>query len=1012
MRFRHTSTQSPTPSLRPVRQERRARHAPRGRCARAPFVAALAAAGAASLVASPAASQGRLLHVDRFTTEQGLAQNTVSAVVQDSAGYIWVATPRGLQRFDGYAFVQYTSLDPRAPSELAGHIHTVRVDSRGNRWIATPQSLFRLSAHRLALTRVHQGGSTARFVMDAAGRLWFLEGSALKWVETNAEQPGAVTALTDSSLTSCWTLAAARRGALWLGCQRDSVLFAMNVDPATKRMSRFALESLTAVLTGFEDHEGRMWIGGDRGLMVLDPGRDRFRMVEAFRGVFVPAIEPDRGASLLIPTDRWLARVDFAGRVIDRWDPREVFADAPLPRDLDVDREGAFWIATTTAGLVRLDPTRPVFDHLSTTSSPPLPVPSNFVMALYETRDGSLWGGTLRAGVFRASPDGSRLDGFRHDPRRTNSLATDEVWDFEEDRAGNLWVGTAHGICRAALPDFICYRPPGAANILDIAKDRDGIFWIARGSVGVMSFDPATATFGPSARQPPLAVSVYADRDSGFLWIGGEQLFRGRVGNGRLALPLDSFSIAPSPNPVILDLHRTAEGVLWLASEAGLQRWDVANRRFVPVSIPELSTTTVFSIEEDGQGRLWLGTAHGIVEYSPSTGIARRYRRPDGVMSGEFNRRAALRRRNGEMVFGGIDGLTIFRPELVTRRRQPPPVVVTRWRRVTSRGPVDASLDGVADVQLGPGDRTFTLDFAALTFAPGPARRYRYRLRGLSEDWIESADHSVTYATPPPGRYTFEVQTAAGTDGAWAEPGKSLGIGVVPPFWGTSWFRTLLVAALMTLLWALHRLRLRQAVAVERLRLQISRDLHDEIGAGLSSIALISDAVAASGNGDGGRAQLARIGQSARGMVADLRDIVWAIDPNADRLEDIASRMQDVSGDLLPGIPIAFRAPPPEHLSGTVGLAERKELLLIYKELLHNVARHARAGSVRIELNARGGEIELVVADDGRGFDPSSARAGRGLRSIRERAERLGARFDVESRPGGGTTATLALRRT
>jgi signal transduction histidine kinase len=155
-----------------------------------------------------------------------------------------------------------------------------------------------------------------------------------------------------------------------------------------------------------------------------------------------------------------------------------------------------------------------------------------------------------------------------------------------------------------------------------------------------------------------------------------------------------------------------------------------------------------------------------------------------------------------------------------------------------------------------------------------------------------------------------------------------------------------------------------------------------------------------------------RIGRSARNMVADLRDIVWAIDPEGDRMHDVVTRMQDVAGDLLRGVHVSFHAPPADELNARITMPARRDLLRIYKEMLHNIARHAHAQSVDIRLAVHGDVVDLAVTDDGVGFDPDAVRAGTGLRSIRERAARLGGRIHIDARPGGGCTLTLTLKKT
>ena len=491
----------------------------------------------------PGAAQGKPLHVDRFTVDDGLAQNTVNSVAQDRSGYIWVGTTRGLQRFDGYSFVPYASLDPRAPPELAGNIYAIHVDPIGNVWVGTQHALFRIASGRGSVTRVPFAGFWYRFASDSAGRLWFVDGETLKWIDTKRDDATAVTVLRDSTFASCGVSATTQRGALWLACIRDVHTDAVLLDPSTGQ-SRLRVPAAVARLEGPDQ---RVWFTRNDGLALLDRTSDRPRMIDAFAGLSVATLSLDRDSTVLVPTDHWLARLDRTGKVMERWDPPEAFADAPLPRSLLIDREGAFWLGTTTSGLLRLDPTRPAFEHLSRKSNPPLPLASDFVMALFEARDGSLWVGTLRGGALRAIRHGSRIDTFRHDARIPTSLPSEEVWDFEEDKNGNLWVATQRGICKAAGSAFHCLRASKVEEAAaDLTRDAEGFFWVARGTGGVTSFDPATRQVGPAVRPPRFAISVFADRDSGYLWIGAERLFRDALAiYDRSLEPDDPYRIAP-----------------------------------------------------------------------------------------------------------------------------------------------------------------------------------------------------------------------------------------------------------------------------------------------------------------------------------------------------------------------------------------------------------------------------------------------------------------------------------
>jgi signal transduction histidine kinase/ligand-binding sensor domain-containing protein len=962
-----------------------------------------------------AAAQNATLRVRHYTADDGLAQNRVRRVLQDREGFIWVATQRGLQRFDGYSFVPYSSLDTAAPPAL-GHLTTgLRQDQDGALWVEADGEVFRIDAATHRLTRISLGADGTEWATDGSGRVWIRRLGRLEIVDPSTPSQSVRTFdapwLSDGAPV---ILMPTRAGALWvIGASGPNANVA-RFDPATGNTQSHRLETITLATGALEDSTGRLWVSGRGGVEFLHRDTQRFWSVSELRGVDVSALATD-GKTIVAATSRWLARIDAAARVTERWDPPEIFSSDAMAEDIFVDRESGIWLATTAVGLFRLERGLAAFEHLSSHSTPALPLATDFVTALAERRDGTMWVGTLHGGAYRLTPDAGHVDAFRHDPLDASSLPADLIWDFEQDRDGNLWIATGNGLCTPATNGFRCARPSGESEFTDLARTPQGPFWTAlHNNNTIASFDPATARFGRAVALRSEIFALYVDPDSNFLWVGGTALLRARIRGGDLLEPLTPVeSGRPSDKRVVFAFHRDSGKVLWLGTDIGLQRWDPKALRFASVEVAELRATTVFSIEEEPGGSLWLGTAHGLVHYSPTSGIARRYRRQDGVLSGEFNRRAALRRRNGEMIFGGVEGLTRFRPEFVTKRRTSPPIVFNRWTRVRGGQLLDESIRTADHLELGPDDRAFTIDFAALGFASGPSKRYRYRLEGLTPEWIESAEHVATFAAPPPGQYVFRVQSSAGGEGEWGTPGGSLVVQVVPPFWKTAWFRVLVFLGAVVAAWLLHRVTIARAVATERLRLRISRDLHDELGAGLSSIALLSDSVGRTGAvTERDRTQLHRIAESARDMVADLRDIVWAIDPNGDEVEDVVARMKDVASTLLKGVRVSFDAPPPVALTDKIGMAARRDLLLLFKELLHNIARHAKASVVHIAFEIRGDELRLTVSDDGVGFDPTEARLGTGLKSMRERATRLRGHLDVSSELGRGTIVRLSMRTT
>jgi len=409
----------------------------------------------------------------------------------------------------------------------------------------------------------------------------------------------------------------------------------------------------------------------------------------------------------------------------------------------------------------------------------------------------------------------------------------------------------------------------------------------------------------------------------------------------------------------------------------------------------------------DGAGRLWLGTNRGLARFDPESESFRVFGRRDGVVNVEFNRKARLRASDGTFYFGGLDGVTVFRPEEIVDNPFVPPVALTAVEVLSSAGTREVPAIGLERLELSYREDTLAFEFAALSFAQPEGNRYRYRLEGLDEHWVEAGDRRFArYVHMPPGRYAFRVQ-AMSHDGVWNREGVTLPIVILPPFWETLWFRLLVVVAVAAAVYGLYRYRLARILAVERLRMRIAGDLHDQLSSDLSGIALASDMVSrrsALDEGDRSRLQVAR--DTALSSVEALRDIVWYVNPQQDSLEALGARMRSTAQRLLPGHDVEIHA---ALSDGALPMELRRQIFLTYKELLHNVARHADASRVEVRLERRERSVVLSVADDGVGFDPSltTSRTGTGLASARARAARMNGTLEVESRLGEGTRVTL-----
>jgi len=368
-------------------------------------------------------------------------------------------------------------------------------------------------------------------------------------------------------------------------------------------------------------------------------------------------------------------------------------------------------------------------------------------------------------------------------------------------------------------------------------------------------------------------------------------------------------------------------------------------------------------------------------------------------------RHAMFTTSDGWIYCGGVGGLTWFHPDSVRDNRTPPQIVITGFKILGEHSPLPAR--GRVAITLDHDHNTFSFEFAALDYGDPQRNQFMYLLEGADNDWVPAGtNRTVTYANVGPGDYVLRVR-ASNSDGVWNETGLSLPIVIEPPFWQTWWFRGVALILLGALAYGGYRYRLAKVLALERFRLRIANDLHDDIGSDLSGLALESDLIARRlPEGDQGRKRLQTVARTIRSAADNLRDVVWIVSPDQDRVQDLVERIREVAAKMLAGIQYEFRCTG-VVLSGPLDVEFKRHVLMMFKEMLHNVVCHARASRVDVEFEHGRGRIRLCVRDDGVGFDPSGAHSGRGLRSLRARASAIGGTVRIESTLGHGTVVCL-----
>jgi len=999
---------------------------------------------ALGLTPAPCVLGDEPLRLSRLGSDSGLSHNSVYAVIQDHQGFLWIGTVDGLNRYDGYSFTTLRH-DPSDAASLPNPVvRSLLEDGEGRFWVGTHGGVARLNRAAGSFTRYALGSSAGEIRIvrtlreDRGGRVWAGTDQGLYRYHAVEDRfvPHALAAppATEPAATAVVALDEDSSGALWAltSTSQGETPRLHRVTPSGPPQAAVGFSPHWAALFTFAiDRRDRFWFE-PAGPTPVVRGREVPPPREAARPSVIASLQ-SRSGTLWMGTDAGLVRIDPATgkRQLHALGPKKGGWLQDFVRALVEDRTGTLWIGSYT-GIHRHDPAAKPFRNWRHDPLDSASLSGSAVSALAQGRDGELWVGTFGFGLNRFDASRGTAQRHRHRPGDSRSLRGDVVWAIHGQPDGTLWIATEAGLCTldprsgrfrwrdlAVLP-----RAPisGSARITRIAAGAAGRLWLA-GFTGLYSLDPATG----ATREYPLdpegrmrAVESLLPTEAGVVWAGSGELGLLRIEAATGAVrrfPLQDAGGRLLQSEGIWTLRRDARGGLWLGSGVGLSRFDPERESFEHYHARDgLPGSVVYSLLDDDAGRLWLGTNRGLARFDPAAPRERRFRTydaSDGIAGAEFNRHAALRAGNGELFFGGIDGLTGFRPAEIRDDPQPPPVVLTAIQSASRAGSLSHEPFGLERLALTFRDSSFGFEFAALGFANPARNRYAYRLTGFDPAWVEAgARRFARYTNVPPGEYVFRVK-GSNADGVWNEAGLALPVSIAPPFWQTWWFRILALAAASGLLIAAYRYRVERLLELERLRLRIASDLHDDISSDLSGIAVALDllgrrpAVTPEHRG-----RLDELRDRALRMADSLRDTVWSVQPEHDSLESLARRLRSVAASLLPDTHVSFdlRVPPHTPLHMTV----RRGVFLTCKELLHNVARHGRASNVEVTLATEDGRLRLRVSDDGVGFDPDASHEGEGLRSLRRRARQLGAELSIKSRPGAGTVATLdvAVART
>ena len=755
----------------------------------------------------------------RLAIPDDVPAHLCSAIAQDSRGFLWFGTQGGLVRYDGTEMRVFRTSNSD-PSTIAGNYVRALLPSRDGRlWVGTfsgglsvyDPSTETFTRFRLSYDRVEG------LAEDGAGRIWIATNAGLGRLDPRSgrvEQfrhvDGDASSIADDRVRG---LLIDRRGVLWVGT-RNGLQRWLGEGRGFERVAT-ALEGQFVVRL-LEDRDGRLWIGTEEhGAALL--GRDGKLTRIAPRPLDAAGLSHYwvYGFAEGPEGEMWIATFGGGVDVVDTNTLRIVDrlrADPTLQDTIGADRVGAvfrdraglMWVGTWGEGIARHDPRTRAFRALRFSPNRADGLTHAAVVRAMEMRDGTIWAGTNGNGIDILDASLRRVGGHRPDASDAGALSDGAITCLAQSADGTIWVATLNSMLHRLRPGSVRFDripvehlPGGPIRTMEIG--RDGTLW-AGAAEGMARIDPVLLMtriyrhWPGAGNSSPAIEAIVASRD-GKLWVGtdnGLYSFDTHTGaSTRIATPV-------LPGNWVPDLLLARDGRLWVATSGGVvvlrDDTHLARRTSAPAE----------ALIEDADGQVWVGPGPR-VRVDPGS-ASRTFGPADGVPFRNFYVASRSRTRDGRLLFGSPEGLLVLDPRELPSSRPAAPIAFASLQ-VEGKPRTGAAV--LSSLTLGPNERSFALDLAALDFPIASRRAFRYRLEGLDEQWLTTT-RTIHYGRVPPGRYTLRAALDVPDARELRVP-----VLVEPAWYQTWWFRTLAAIAFLALLYGAYRLRVRRLRARE-----------------------------------------------------------------------------------------------------------------------------------------------------------------------------------------------------
>ncbi len=959
-----------------------------------------------------------------------LPQNFVYSIAVDHRRMLWLGTLEGVGEWDGKEMKLFKASLTDSNSLPSNTVRRIFEDSHGWLWVHTSMGWAVLSPNRSTILRVKCPGE---ILEDRQKNVWcatkhFLE--SYNYQAKMFDRRGAIRLPVVPQ--SIW---ADRTGTFWLFGNDGNIYSFPPMGRVWEKDTPVPIHS-HKLLSGFRIGPATYLLNVYKGTFEWHPGSSALEKpmaslsLLAHQNVVGHGVSP--GGVVWIATRQNIYRYNPATSVCQKAMidvPRQASA-ADLVFSICVGPQGIVW-AGTIWGVYEYDPFQKGFDNITLTHEGERS--DVMVLSIARDKEGKFWIGTYGKGLYEYDGiSGKSTNLVEKMDGTATGLSSDVIWATGVDGDDRVWLGTDDGLDvlvnrRKHLFRSFYFGPqtsvPGLNTVTAFATDDSGRLWGATYTGKFFATDITKGYKLYKKFQPNEQVRSISFEGDSVIWFGTAN---GLLRFNRKSGATERFLQATNGRTtVVWSLEKVGGQIYYLGTGHGLFRLDYPRREVDFIgALTESLSSNVFGVLADQYGNLWCSTNRGIVRVSSLTSLSpqvRIYNHPEWLANLEFNRGAYFKSSDGVLYFGGNDGVTAIDPAEVWTPTQAPHCIIQSVTvtlpdsEYVVRYPVDT-------LEISSSNLTLSIHFIAPYWTDPGEITYDGKLVGVDQSWIKfKYQRSIQYTHLSPGSYVFIVR-AVSPDGIPEQKGASLAIIVPPPFWDTLWFKLaagiFCLGVLVSTVRAASVRKFKKRLLVVQLerdildkeRTRFSRDIHDEIGAGLTEIAILSELsrqdaeVPAVTSG-----QIGQVAELARSLVDKLSEIVWSINPQHDSLDHFVAYLHEYAHRYLENINISIRWKTPGDIPEMkMSSVVRRDLLLIFKEALANAVKHSDCHTLEIGFGFPEENMEMWLSDDGNGFE-NGHNLRHGLRNMCDRATEIGGTCKIESLHGKGTKVVIVV---